>query len=85
MTMSISPENQKLLSEAVATGQFKTEDEALTEALRLLRDTTPLENGPVLLPAQLKQKLEAHLATTPTTGSTFVDDSREAIYEGRGE
>ena len=37
MAMSISPENEKLLNDVVASGQFKTQDDALAEALRLLR------------------------------------------------
>jgi len=85
MSMSISPENQKLLSDAVATGKFKTEDEALAEALRLLKDVTPPEDGAVLPLAQWKSRFEAHLASTPATDAATVDDSRESIYEGRGE
>lgn len=85
MSMSISPEHQKLLSDIVATGQFKTEAEALSEALRLLKHAAHSANGPVLPPDQWRVRFEAHLASTPTTDTNFVDDSRESIYEGRGE
>ena len=43
--MSISPENQKLLDEVLASGRFKTHDEAHEEALRLLKEQQAETNG----------------------------------------
>lgn len=88
MAMSISPENQKLLHDAVANGPFKTEDEALAEALRLLRDqsngTVGDGDGGTLPPDQWTEHFRTW-SRKPRQGNTNMDDSRKAIYEGRGE
>ena len=84
MSSSISPENQKLLREVVASGPFKSEDEALSEALRLLRDKTP--NGSVeTVPDEDWTKLFRNWTQKGRVGNSQLDDSRESIYEGRGE
>jgi len=85
MAMNISPENEKLLDEAVASGQYKSQDEALTEALRLLRENgNHGEARNRLASGEWRRKFERHLASTPKTAARTVDDSRESIYEGRG-
>lgn len=81
----ISPENARRLSELVSTGKFKTQDEALAEALRLLNETGSPENGTLLSGDKWREKLREHLNATPTSGAPSVDDSRESINEGRGE
>ena len=84
--MSISPENEKLLNEAVASGQFNTQDEALAEAIRLLGENN--DNGDEtnrLASGEWRRKFEQHIAATPNTTARVVDDSLESIYEGRGE
>ena len=85
MTIDISPESERLLNEAMATGHFKSQEEALAEALRLLKDNGPTENGTELTPDKWRAKFKEHLAATPHTAATDVDDSRETIYKGRGE
>lgn len=83
--MSISPENEKLLEEVLASGQFKTHDDALAEALRLLKGQQNSSNGVQLPIEQWREKFRAHLDSTPDTATSSVDDSRASIYEGRGE
>jgi len=89
MTMSITPENEKILADAVKSGRFNSQEEVLAEALRLLRDQNEEEEAEpnsAMLPVEKWQRLfEVHLASTPKTKTVFVDDSRETIYEGRGE
>ena len=85
MTMSISPENQRLLTEMVTSGHFKSQEEALAEALRLLKDDTSRDNGTVLTPDQWREKFKKHLDSTPSSRAVKIDDSRESIYEGQGE
>ena len=85
MSMSISPENERVLSEMVATGQFRSHDEALAEALRILRDESPNQNGQVLPVDQWRTKFQQHVDSTPASTATVVADSQESIYEGRGE
>lgn len=81
----VSTENEQILEAIVNSGRFEDKHEAITEALRLLNDKTTPENGQVLSLELWREKFRQHLATTPTTTATFVDDSRESIYEGRGE
>ena len=40
MAISISPETERALKEAVCGGHFGSQEEALSEAIRLLRDST---------------------------------------------
>jgi len=84
MVMSISPETERLLNEVVASGHFESQEEALAHALRLLRDSSPDANGHLALD-RWREKFQEHLAATPNTTATVLDDSRESIYEGRGE
>jgi Arc/MetJ-type ribon-helix-helix transcriptional regulator len=83
--MSMSPETQKLLDDVLASGKFKTHDEALAEALRLLKEHQDAGNGVELPFDEWREKFRAHLESTPRTTATSVNDSRESIYEGRGE
>jgi hypothetical protein len=47
---------------------------------------TSTENSSVMLPReQWHAKFKEMLANVPRSDATFVDDSRESIYEGRGE
>jgi hypothetical protein len=59
------------------------------EALALEALEAKLEEGDdpsVMLAADTwNAKFDEFLANLPRTAATFVDDSRESIYEGRGE
>ena len=87
MSMSISSENQKLLRDAVDTGQFQTEDEALTEALRLLHNQSAqgTSKDTQLLPPDEWIDAFHTWSRKQRAGNPNMDDSRESIYEGRGE
>ena len=85
MAMSISPENERLLNDVVASGRFKNPDEAMTEALRLLKDNGTEKNTSVQSQDEWRKKLEKHLSSIPKTTAKFLDDSRDTIYKGRGE
>ncbi len=86
MATEISTENEKFLEEAVKNGRFENRQQALDEAVRLLREETEVEgNGSPLLPPdewerEFTKWAESHKARNPN-----LDDSRETIYKGRGE
>jgi Arc/MetJ-type ribon-helix-helix transcriptional regulator len=84
MSISISDKHERVLEEAVSTGQFKNKTEALAEAIRLLSEKTG-ENCITLTTDTWRYRFKQHLANTPVAAANFVDDSRESIYEGRGE
>ncbi|QEG34907.1 hypothetical protein [Bythopirellula goksoeyrii] len=85
MTVNISSSDKRILEEAVNSGLYKDTQEALREAIFLLREKTATQDGNVLSNATWRDRLHQHLTNTPATEATFVDDSRESIYEGRGE
>ena len=86
MSTNISPENEQVLRDAVNSGQFESVEEALSEALRIFRDQNRNGSHGAMLPSvEWQERFKEHLAATPITQTVFVDDSRESIYEGRGE
>ena len=85
MSFNISDKHRRILEEAVNSGQFKDKQDALSEALRLLSEKTADQNGVALAADTWRNRFKQHLANTPATAATFVDDSRESIYESRGE
>lgn len=85
MAIKISNSEERLLQEAVRSGLCKDTQEALSEALHLLQEKIASESGIALSETAWRKRLEQHLAHTPKTDATFVDDSRESIYEGRAE
>lgn len=74
-----------VLIEIVASGQFTSEDEAIAEALRLLRQTNGQKEAETLPADEWQTRFQKFLDSIPQTRSTSVDVSRESIYEGRGE
>ena len=50
MNTNLSDQNERILEEAVSSGQFKDTQEALAEAVRLLGEQTADQKG-VMLPA----------------------------------
>lgn len=81
---TISPQNEQLLNEAVSSGLFKDQQEALAEALRLLREQT-CNGGP-----QPSLSTDEWISSfrmwsrKPRQGNPCMDDSRESIYGDRG-
>ena len=75
-----APLEAKLREQAKAAG--KPLEDVVLEALQ--EKLIPDEEG--RLPRdKWHARFEAFLALLPRTDATFVDDSRESIYEGRGE
>jgi len=85
--MTISPDNQRLLESLVQSGSFKSEDEAISQALRLLRDKSEndrVSDGDELLPPDEWIREFDRLTSSRTGGNPKMDDSRESIYGDRG-
>jgi Arc/MetJ-type ribon-helix-helix transcriptional regulator len=85
MATNISAEDEHILDDAVSSGKFKNKEEALSEALRLLSETTTDQNGAYLAAEAWRKRFHQHLEATPPSSATTVDVSRESIYEGQGE
>ena len=85
MNFEISSQSQRILETAVNSGHFKDKEEALAEAIRLLSEKTEELNGTTLSADAWCERFQQHFIDTPATTATFVDVSRETIYEGRGE
>jgi len=84
--MSISPENEKLLSDVFSTGLFESEEEALSRALQLLKESTNGKNGQggdVLARDEWLKEFD-QITATRTGGNPEMDDSRDSIYGARG-
>ena len=86
MAMSFSPENEKLLSDVVASGKFETRDDAIAEALHLLRTHTKNETSEKcdILPPDEWLKEFDRITESRKCGNPKMDDSRESIYGDRG-
>lgn len=86
---SLSPQNEQLLRDLVATGRYRSEDEAVTAALQALRVELLIESEANLAASShdlaLQQCLKAFDAWTQRrrTGNPNMDDSRELIYGDR--
>ncbi len=83
LVLHLTPETEKRLRQAAAESGKAPETLAL-EALdeKLATSDDPEDHLPV---DRCQQKLREVLAAIPRSSATFVDDSRESIYEGRGE
>lgn len=85
MAMSITPENERVLADAVKSGRFNTQEEALAEALRLLSASSngsSICNDP-LPPDDWVREFD-QITQSRTVSVPDVDDSRESIYGDRG-
>jgi len=84
MATIISPQNEQLLNQVVSSGRFKDQQEALAEALRLLREQTA-NGGP-----EQSLSTEEWIASfrkwnrKSRQGNPYLDDSRQSIYGDRG-
>lgn len=93
MVTGLSPDNELFLNQVVATGRFASREEALNEAVaafRIRAEARQLAAGaPSVDPKKMSaeewiKNLREWSASHPHA-THFVDDSRESIYEGRGE
>lgn len=85
MSVSISDKHEQILEQAVRSGLFQNQQEALCEAIRLLGEKATDLNDTAIAVDTWRALFKQHIANTPAAAATFVDDSREFIYEGRGE
>jgi Arc/MetJ-type ribon-helix-helix transcriptional regulator len=85
MATTISLQNEQLLNQVVASGRFQNQDEALSEALRLLYEQTR-QNGSEqsLLPPEKWIKEFDRITASRHSGNPLMDDSRESIYDDHG-
>lgn len=85
--IQVSPESQSFLDRLVASGQFKSREAAVEEAIHRLRDE--LQAGDESEVSSLSadewcERFEAWSARHREL-THEADDSRESIYAGRGE
>lgn len=86
MATPVSAENEKIIREAVIDGHFENSKQALDEAIELLRERIEDDqsNGRILPPDEWIIEFTAW-ARSHRPRDSKLDDSRESIYEGRGE
>lgn len=89
MVTGLSPDNELFLNQVVATGMYPSREEALNQAVQALREKTHLcvhagSDKKKLTPEEWIKDLREWSDSHPPV-THFVDDSRESIYEGRGE
>jgi Arc/MetJ-type ribon-helix-helix transcriptional regulator len=85
--IKLSPATEEILDRAVNNGHFQNREQAISEAVRLLSEQTEAaksDDAGILPPAEWVREFRKW-ARSHKTRSRHLDDSREAIYEGRGE
>jgi hypothetical protein len=82
---SLSPQNEQLLRDLLATGRYRSEEEAVTAALRALKDdeSPPSVTGGILPPQEWIKEFD-RITASRRGGNPNMDDSRESIYGDRG-
>lgn len=81
--IQITPQQRALLEQAVASGRFESESDAINEAIRLLGvGEVATENG--TSPGQVWIDSFLDWSRKPRRGVANLDDSRESIYDDRG-
>lgn len=86
MAMSVSPSNEQFLNDLVASGEFPSQGEALTAAIRLLQQQTACANSAeceVLSPEPWRKEFD-RITESRAGGNPQMDDSRDSIYGDRG-
>ena len=90
MTITLPPDLERVVSQAIASDGFASPDEVLREALTLLgrRDEAPAkpaerESAPALAKEEWKVRLRDWSARHPSC-THEVDVTRNSIYSGRG-
>jgi Arc/MetJ-type ribon-helix-helix transcriptional regulator len=80
MATIISPENEQLLNQVVSAGHYKDQQEALSEALSLLRDQ--YVNGDPEQSVATDEWIASFRSWSRKSrrGNPHMDDSRESIY-----
>jgi len=83
MTISVSADNEKILDDIVRLGHYQSRDEALADALKLLRDNKNGHAAPSQVSVKEWAKSFDEWMTTIPQGSLDASFDRETIYEGR--
>ena len=85
--IKLSSQNEEILERAVTNGHFQSREEALAEALRLLKEKTEeaeADDAQLLPPEEWVREFRKW-ARSHKPRNPHLDDSRESIYEGRGQ
>ena len=85
MAMNVSPSNEQFLNALVASGQFPSQDEALSAAIQLLQQQTARgisAEGEILPPEAWRRQFD-RITESRTGGNPRMDDSRKSIYGDR--
>lgn len=84
MATIISPQDEKLLEEVVSSGLFTDQQEALSEAIRLLREHST--NGDLQPSFSVDEWITSfrEWSRRPRKGNPHMDDSRDSIYGANG-
>lgn len=85
MTLDIPSQYEAILQDAVSSGAFASKEEALKHALDLLAVEQRAPVQKTKLSHQDWMKKVREWSESHGDVSHFIDDSRESIYEGRGE
>lgn len=82
---SLSPQNEQLLRDLVATGRYRSEDEAIAAALRALQTekVSPVVVPGILPPEEWIREFN-RVTSSRSGGNPHLEDSRETIYGDRG-
>lgn len=84
LSLNLSPETEaRLKTQALKSG--KSPEELVLEALTERLTSDGSDSDDQITAKRRKQEFQAWLAAHPSVPGTNVDDSRESIYEGRGE
>jgi Arc/MetJ-type ribon-helix-helix transcriptional regulator len=84
MATTISSQTEQLLNQVVSTGRFQNQDEALTEAVRMLYEQTLNGGSESLLSSPEWINSFRAWSRKHRKGNPHMDDSRESIYDDRG-
>jgi Arc/MetJ-type ribon-helix-helix transcriptional regulator len=87
VTANVSPENERYIQQAIAEGRFTSRDEAINQAVQLLRadgDVVRIATRPSTSTDEWIANLR-NWAANHRPVARPVDFDRETIYSGRGE
>ncbi len=88
MTTNVSPENEQFIQQAIAEGRFVSRDEAINQAVLLLRDETHVNGHAARRCTESADDWIASLqdwATRHRRVESPVDYDRDSIYADHGE
>lgn len=84
MATIISSQNEQLRNQVVSSGRFQNQDEALTEAVRMLYEQTLNGSSEQLFSTDEWITSFRAWSRKHRKGNPHMDDSRESVYDDRG-